>query len=486
MWKKNIKPRPYLKLAILLIWAFLFILLLKRDYFISTLDISQLQAIEQATSEEYQAIFFKNKKIGYVINIYHPRPDNTQLLEQKAKMNLNIADTVHSIELQLHATLTADNRLINFDFSFKSPFYTMTATGKVIGKAVHYELATGTNIVKDVIQFKTVPMLATSRRTYLLTSGIQEGDKKRIPWFDPFSLTGKESILEYKGKEPVLINGRVHNLHRFTESFSGARVNSWLNDRGVVVKEESPAGFVFLREPKFKALNGLEQGDEILSAVAVQLQGEIGTISQESMQYRLTLPEGADLDLEGGRQSFKNNILTITGEQIPEQTSPAICPQADDALLPSPYVQSDHTEIRKTALKVTDGAANPLDKAKQISDWIHKTLDKRPVLGLPDALTTLNSKQGDCNEHAVLFAALARSAGIPTRIAAGVTLNRGAFYYHAWNEVCLGSKWISVDSTTNQFPADLTHIRFILGEMQEQVRIGGLLGKLAIEPIPKP
>jgi transglutaminase-like putative cysteine protease len=204
------------------------------------------------------------------------------------------------------------------------------------------------------------------------------------------------------------------------------------------------------------------------------------------MQYRLTLPEGADLDLEGGRQSFKNNILTITGEQVPEQTSPAICPRADDALLPSPYVQSDHTEIKKTALKVTDGAATPLEKTKQINDWIYKNLDKRPVLGLPDALTTLNSKQGDCNEHAVLFAALARSAGIPTRIAAGVTLNRGAFYYHAWNEVCLGSKWISVDSTTNQFPADLTHIRFILGEMQEQVRIGGLLGKLAIEPIPRP
>lgn len=57
-------------------------------------------------------------------------------------------------------------------------------------------------------------------------------------------------------------------------------------------------------------------------------------------------------------------------------------------------------------------------------DGYFKTLKKRPVLGIPDALTTLEGGRGDCNEHAALFAALARSVGIPCRIVAGVT-------YHA-------------------------------------------------------
>jgi len=96
-------------------------------------------------------------------------------------------------------------------------------------------------------------------------------------------------------------------------------------------------------------------------------------------------------------------------------------------------------------------------------------------------MTTLRLKMGDCNEHAALFAALSRSLLIPTRIVAGVTYNDGMFYYHAWNEVCLDGKWISLDTTINQFPADLTHIKFVQGETSEQIRISALIGKLKIE-----
>jgi transglutaminase-like putative cysteine protease len=108
-------------------------------------------------------------------------------------------------------------------------------------------------------------------------------------------------------------------------------------------------------------------------------------------------------------------------------------------------------------------------------------LEKKPVLSIPDALSTLRTKVGDCNEHAALFAALARSVSIPARVVAGVTYHEGMFYYHAWNEVCLAGKWISLDATKNQFPADLSHIKFVQGETNEQIKIGALLGKLKIE-----
>ena len=214
-------PPHRLKLTIVICWVILFTLLLKRDVFIDTVSIEEQQILQQAESEEYQSIYFKNDKIGHVLNRYSAGPDSTWLLEQSARMKLRVAGTIQDIELDLLATLTKGNALKSFTFSFRSPFYQMKANGTVTGKNVSYTLETGTNVIRDTQTFNNQPLLATSRRGYLLSEGIREGEKKKIGWFDPFSLTGKESVIEYRGKDAILIGGRVHNLHRFTESFSG-------------------------------------------------------------------------------------------------------------------------------------------------------------------------------------------------------------------------------------------------------------------------
>jgi hypothetical protein len=482
----DILPRTsftWLKLAIIICWGVLFALLIKRDVFIETVTIKEHHILKQAESEEYQSIYFKKSKIGYVLNKYSAGPDSTWLLEQSARMRLHVAGTVQDIELKLLATLAGGNILEKFTFSFNSPFYRMKADGTVSGNSVTYTLETGTNVIHDTQTFDNQPFLATSRRGYLLSEGIQEGEKKKIDWFDPFSLTGRESVIEYRGKEPILIGGRIHNLHKFTESFSGTRVNSWLNDSGIIVKEESPAGFVFIKEPKFKALAISDGGEEILSSVAVKIKGEMVMPEGQTMQYRLDFPSDLDLDLAGGRQEFTNGILTLVQETTPDSTTGSVCTDIDNSLSPTPYVQSASKEIEKLVSDITSAREDQVSRVKDLGLWVYENIEKRPVLGIPDALTTLQNRQGDCNEHAALFAALARAASIPARIVAGVTYHKNAFYYHAWNEVCLGDQWISIDTTTNQFPADLSHLRFIQGEMQEQVRIGGLLGKLSIEPL---
>jgi transglutaminase-like putative cysteine protease len=112
-------------------------------------------------------------------------------------------------------------------------------------------------------------------------------------------------------------------------------------------------------------------------------------------------------------------------------------------------------------------------------DWVHTHIKKRPVLSLPDALSTLENRVGDCNEHAVLLAALARAAGIPARIEAGLVYLKGRFYYHAWNLLYLG-KWITADSLFGQLPADVSHLRFATGSPEQQLDLMGLIGKVQL------
>ena len=104
---------------------------------------------------------------------------------------------------------------------------------------------------------------------------------------------------------------------------------------------------------------------------------------------------------------------------------------------------------------------------------------------MPSAVQVLESGQGDCNEHTVLYVALARSLGLPTRTAVGLAYVNGAFYYHAWPEVWLGD-WVAVDPTFGQSPADAGHIRFIVGGLAQQVEIVRLIGQLEIEVLDSP
>jgi hypothetical protein len=80
----------------------------------------------------------------------------------------------------------------------------------------------------------------------------------------------------------------------------------------------------------------------------------------------------------------------------------------------------------------------------------------------------------------VLFAALARSVGIPTKTAVGLIYMNRAFYYHAWNEVYLGT-WIPVDATFGEFPASALHLKLAEGELSQQAEILGLVGSIGIK-----
>ncbi|MFC1789208.1 transglutaminase-like domain-containing protein, partial [Thermodesulfobacteriota bacterium] len=149
-------------------------------------------------------------------------------------------------------------------------------------------------------------------------------------------------------------------------------------------------------------------------------------------------------------------------------------------LMPSPFIESDHPKIENLANKILSADDSTVIKAKKLVAWLHNNIEKRPVLSLPDALATLENRVGDCNEHAVLLAALARASGIPAQIEAGLVYLNGRFYYHAWNLLYIG-QWVTADSVLGQVPADVTHIRFSSGAMQKQLDLMGIIGKIKLK-----
>ncbi|MEW6218477.1 MAG: transglutaminase-like domain-containing protein [Thermodesulfobacteriota bacterium] len=477
-------PAVLARLLLLLVWAGLFGLLLQREYLVPTIDPREQAALKRHREESFMGVYFRGERIGYVKT--RIRPGETGLdLDQTSFLRLNVLDKSYPVTMSVEANLDEGSRLASFRFALNSPFYAMKAQGQVEGRRVDFTLATGREEIRDSVLLAREPFFATNRRAYLLAAKPRPGDRLRIPYFDPVSLAGKDTVVEYKGLEKVLIRGRIHQLHHFVETFSGVRISSWLDGEGRVIKEESPAGFVFVAEPEFQATDVAKPDLELLSAVAVPLARPLPPLADlERLRLRLTLPSEAELDLDGGRQTWDGEILTVRRQPLPAADTPA-CSDQEEALAASPYVQTGAKLLREQAQAVAADAP-PLATVQRLAAWVYENIEKRPVIGIPDALTTFDSRQGDCNEHAALFAALARSLGIPTRIVAGVLYMDGAFYYHAWNEVCLGDGWLSLDTTTGQLPADLGHLRLVTGETAELVRIGALIGALAIDQVEEP
>jgi transglutaminase-like putative cysteine protease len=191
------------------------------------------------------------------------------------------------------------------------------------------------------------------------------------------------------------------------------------------------------------------------------------------------------LQLRGGRQTFNKQVLTVKKEALTNLASELRAENLGALekifLKPGPFIQSDNQRIRDQVLEILKDKpdASPLTRARMLLDWVHTHIKKRPVLSLPDALSTLENRVGDCNEHAVLLAALARAAGIPTRIEAGLVYLKGRFYYHAWNLMYLG-KWITADSLFGQLPADVSHLRFATGSPEQQLDLMGIIGKVQL------
>jgi transglutaminase-like putative cysteine protease len=152
-----------------------------------------------------------------------------------------------------------------------------------------------------------------------------------------------------------------------------------------------------------------------------------------------------------------------------------------ETLESEPLIQSDDPLIQAEARRaVGRWARNPKEAAARLTNRVNRMLSKSVTFSIPSALQVLESRQGDCNEHTVLYVAMARALGLPARTAVGLVYLDGSFFYHAWPEVWLG-EWVAVDPTFGQYPADAAHIRFVVGGLAQQVEIIRLIGRLNIE-----
>ena len=285
---------------------------------------------------------------------------------------------------------------------------------------------------------------------------------------------------------------------RIEQSFGSIKVANWIDEDGHLVKAESPLGFTLERTAYELADQAWKKSGStrafaagygaVIEQTAIASNVDVSNVaSAERLQVRLGGVELEGFDLAGGRQQLRGDTLIVNRESAGALRASYSLPyrgggEAAQELAATPLIQADDPRIIAAARRIVGNTTDPVEAAQKLNDWVYRTLKKDITLSVPSALQVLESRQGDCNEHTVLFVALARAIGLPTRTAVGLVSVRGRFYYHAWPEVYYDG-WVAVDPTLGQYPADASHLRFLVGGLARQVELIRLIGRLRIERV---
>jgi transglutaminase-like putative cysteine protease len=152
-------------------------------------------------------------------------------------------------------------------------------------------------------------------------------------------------------------------------------------------------------------------------------------------------------------------IRAIDPAQSPKQPTPI---EPDEFLRSNNYLQTEHPKVVAAAREAVGNSSDPWDKARRMEKWVHDNLSEKNFNKVFDSAAVVAEKlEGDCTEHGVLLAAMARVVGIPSRVAVGLVYAQrfGAFGYHMWAEVYIGDRWVPLDGTLGLGHASPAHIK---------------------------
>jgi transglutaminase-like putative cysteine protease len=177
---------------------------------------------------------------------------------------------------------------------------------------------------------------------------------------------------------------------------------------------------------------------------------------------RLALHPGGEAKVASAREWFRDaafaeGVLVMRLDHASPSTAPTAGQRAASFLVDvdDPAVAALRDEIAKRS-----GAQPALeDLTRFVDGWITKK-DMSRVLD--NASTVAVRREGDCTEHAVLTAAVARLFGKPSRVVMGIALvriqGRVMALGHAWAEIHEGGQWRIADAAARSIPVPLRYL----------------------------
>ena len=493
-----LKPLPRavtrpVSFLILIAWVGVMAALVNRSYIQASSANLATDLARYGSAAVWRGVYYRGEKIGFTVSQTVPKDDGFEL-EEDGRLQMSLLGAISQATIHTTARVDENFTLRSFDFSLDPGTGPVKVSGQVNGLRLTLSVTTSGGTHTEERELPEPPALSQNLSRRLANGGLVPGARHQWTVFDPATLRNAPVTVIVGRREIVRSAATPIPAFRVEMEFAGLRTTSWVTDTGEVIREESPLGLITVRETADRAralaVSGRVQADLLDAAAVVPVMTAVTARIDEPrdvrrLRVRLTGPDLSSVlsnaDLQGAGQEVAENTFDIRDPRG-LQPGPAD-PGAAQFLAPEPFIESDAPEILAEAERAVTGVTGTRARAERLTRYVNALLDKKPTIGLPSAREVLRTQVGDCNEHTALYVAMARSLGIPSRIAVGLVHAHGAFYYHAWPEVYVDEAdgrglWLPVDPTLNEFPADATHIRLARGGLDKQTAILPLIGRL--------
>ena len=493
----------------------------RREYFAPELSRLAEASLALAPGVSFYTLRMGERSVGQASSRLDTVPDGF-VVEDVMSLELPALGQTGTAVARTSVRLSPALVMKSFDFQLDSEVGRFSARGVMrADSTLEVTMDSGSGPATTEYRLATAPVFSSILPIRVAMGGeLEVGRTIRLPVFDPSTMGTRVVEMRVLEHDTLIVPDsasldegtmRWSAAHfdsipawRVAEVYGGVSVESWVDADGRVVKASSPLGFSMEKTEYELALqerdderaalaSGVRRGsaldDDVILSTAVASNVDLGEATRyREIRFRLSGVDLTGFQLDGGRQTLSGDTLIVRREDLNAIDAGYDLPyklmDLRAELEPEPLIQSDDPRIVRRAREITAArttwSPDPKRVAGQLTRGVHGLLRKEITISVPSAVQVLESGRGDCNEHTVLYVAMARALGLPARTAVGLVYLRGSFYYHAWPEVWLG-QWVAMDPTFGDAPADAAHLRFVIGGLAQQVEIVRLIGKLRIE-----
>lgn len=446
--------------------------------------------------DAWTGVVFNGEKIGLTHLAIMPAEGVAGGYELRSEALL----AFHFLGLNKQVTLKArdwvaeDLRLERFVYDYNLDGNKLKLTGMVQNNQLVVERETAGRLARDTIPLTDTVYPTSAIALYPPLQGLAVGRHYRYRVYDGQRqelATVSQAIEAYQ--ESDLFEGRAY---RIETELGGQQSTLWINDRAEPVLERAWRGLLF------STLETERQAKGYLARASVNKRDVLVEFSR--VRANVPLPKPRDVTaMQVLLQELPDAFAVPSGaaqqcERVERDTRCTIR-RADPSVMsggagsggeafasyvqPTMAVDSADPRSQATARTIVADTPDPIARITRLVQWIQENVEQAPV-DVFSSSGVLQGRKAECQGLTWLYAAFARSLGIPTRVVNGLvySVELDGFLYHTWAESHVGSGWLPVDPTFDQVGADATHIKLIEGERPvDLLPLTDIVGRIQIK-----